>query len=165
MTITPSSIRRTIGGHADTLDDLADRLAVAVRNAHLAAQDPASLDTRPRAENATGVKVSGHGDPTARQAIAGIAIHETVFELFESDLEVLQVCVARLTQFAERWAPEPGVRVRCHGGRTVDEWSDPTCANWADLTPSGNTRGDGLCAACRKRRDRYERKQREREVA
>lgn len=165
MTLTPSTVRKQVGNHGRTLDELADRLAVAVRNAHLASQDPASLDTRPRAENATGVKVSGHSDPTGRQALAGIAIHETVFELFESDLEVLQVCVARLTQFAERWAPIVGVRVRCHGGRTVDEWSDPTCSNWADLTPSGNTRGDGLCAACRMRRSRFEQRQKRQDVA
>ena len=144
---------------------IAGRLEVAITNARLAADDPPSLSDRPVAEDA-GIRSKGHiSDPTAAAAISGIGIDERVFELMLANVATLELAVSNLTQFCERWAPEAGIRTRCHGGRTVDEWSDPTCHNWAELTAAGNTRGDGLCAACRKRRERWERRQSEREVA
>jgi len=145
--------------------DIADRLFVAIGNARLAADDPPSLSDRPVAEDA-GIRGKGHiSDPTAQRALQAIGVDERVFELMLANVATLELAVSNLTQFCERWAPNEGDRTRCHGGRTVDEWSDPTCHNWAELTAAGNTRGDGLCAACRKRRERWERRQAEREVA
>jgi hypothetical protein len=144
---------------------IAGRLQVAITNANLATEDPPSLTDRPQAEDA-GIRSKGHhSDPTADRAISGIGIDERVFELMYANVDTLELALANLVQFCERWAPVEGDRTRCHGGRTVDEWSDPTCHNWAELTAAGNTRGDGLCSACRKRRERWERRQAEREVA
>ena len=137
--------------------DIADRMFVAITNAHAAATDPKSLSDRPIAEDAGIRSKGGHSDPTADMAIAGIGIHERVFELMLANIATLELAVSNLTQFCERWAPNEGVRVKCHGGKVVDDWSNPTCDNWAELTAAGNTRGDGLCSRCRKAKERWER--------
>jgi hypothetical protein len=145
--------------------ELADRLYVAIVNATDATLDPKSLSDRPVAEDAGIRPIGEHSDPTADAALSAIIINERVFELMEANVATLELAVANLIQFCERWAPNEGCRVRCHGGRTVDEWSDPTCTNWTAESSPGTPRGDGLCDACRMRRSRWERRQNEREVA
>jgi hypothetical protein len=164
MTITAKNVRVRLAASSTLLDNLSTRLVVATTNATLAMSDPIP-DDRPKVEDAGIRGKGGHGDPTADAALRGLAWDDRVFELMEANLDTLALALANLMTFADHWAPIAGDRTRCHGGRTVDEWSDPTCYNWAELTAAGNTRGDGLCAACRKRRDRWERRMAEREVA
>jgi hypothetical protein len=164
MTITPAKVRTQLQASSMVLESISARLVVAVTNARLAMTDPVS-DDRPKAEDAGIRGKGGHGDPTADAALRGVAWDDRVFDLMEANLDTLKLALANLSAFADEWAPIAGDRTRCHGGRTVDEWSDPTCSNWAELTGAGHVRGDGLCAACRKRKERYDRRMAEREVA
>lgn len=159
MTINPKKIRAQVAAHATLLEGLAPRLAVAIHNANLAALDPKSLDQRPRPADAGIRSIGAISDPTADQALQAIGIDDRIFDLFAAHMETLRLATAHLVSFAEEWAPVLGERTRCHGGRTVDAWSDPTCTNWAALTAAGRPRGDGLCDACRKRKERHERRQ------
>jgi len=164
MTITARSVRTRLAASSTLLDNLAPRLVTAVENARLSMSDP-TPDDRPKAEDAGIRGKGGHGDPTADAAMRGLAWDTRVFDAMEANMNALRDAIGALAAFCDDWAPIVGDRTRCQGGRTVDEWSDPTCHNWAELTAAGNTRGDGLCAACRKRRDRFERRMAEREVA
>jgi hypothetical protein len=124
-------------------------------------QDPVPEGAGKRED--AGVRSKGHiSDPTGETAMKELAHSERIFELFEANLDTLKLCLVNLTQFADRWSPILGERTRCHGGRTVDEWSDRTCSNWADtyilVTGQEQVRGDGLCSKCRSRRERWERK-------
>ena len=159
--ITSIKVHTQLAAAGVIIANLSQRLPQAVTNARLAALDPKSINDRPVAEDAGIRGKGGHSDPTCDQALSEIGYDERVFELFEANLDTLKLCLTNLIQFSDQWAPNAGVRIRCHGGRTVDEWSDPTCSNWAELTASGNMRGDGLCSSCRKRRDRWERKRAE----
>jgi len=145
--------------------ELADRLTVAIINATDATLDPKSLTDRPIPEDAGIRSKGGHTDPTAQQALAWIGLDARIFEHMETNIANLEAAVAGLVKFCERWAPNTGARVRCHGGRTVDAWSDPTCTNWAAESSPGTPRGDGLCDACRMRRSRSERRRAEQDVA
>ena len=158
MTITPTRVRTTLTASSLLLDGLNLRLVHAVTNAKLAQTDPGGPDDKPRAEDAGIRGKGGHGDPTADAAIRGLGWDDRVFDDLEAHLDTLKLSLALLTTFADHWAPNLGNRARCAGGRTVDEWSDPTCENWAELTAAGNTRGDGLCSRCRKAKERFERR-------
>lgn len=164
MTITPTKVHTQLAASSMLLESIRGRLVVAVTNARLSMTDPVP-DDRPKAEDAGIRGKGGHGDPTADAAIRGLTWDDRVFDLMEANLDTLKLALVNLSTFADRWAPIAGDRTRCHGGRTVDEWSDPTCHNWAELTGAGNVRGDGLCSACRKRKERWERRMAEREVA
>jgi hypothetical protein len=141
--------------------DIADRMFVAITNAHAAATDPKSLSDRPVAEDAGIRGKGGHSDPTADQAIAGIGIHERVFELMLANIATLELAVSNLTQFCEQWAPERlDDHPRCNAGRdSVQPWARPDCPNFAAYTkrPDGSLsmRSDGLCDACRMRKSRH----------
>jgi len=157
---TPKQVRVQIAAASLVLESLARRLPPAVHAANEWMMDPVPEGAQKRED--AGVRSMGHiSDPTGEAAIKELANLERVFELFEANLDTLKLCLVNLTQFADKWSPILGERTRCHGGRTVDEWSDPTCTNWADTytvtTGEERVRGDGLCSKCRSRRERYER--------
>ena len=162
MTITPKQVRTQIAASGAVLDSLSRRLPPAVHAAREWMLDPIP-EGHDRAEDVGVRSKGGHSDPTGDTALKDLGNAERVFELFEANLETLKLCLANLTTFAEKWAPTLGERIRCHGGRTVDDWSDPNCANWADTYVRADgteqTRGDGLCSKCRSRRERWERRQ------
>jgi hypothetical protein len=162
MTITPKHVRAQIAASSGVLDSLSRRLPPAVHAARLWMLDPVPEGQEKRED--AGVRAKGHiSDPTAVAALRELGHSERIFELFEANLDTLKLCLANLTKFADDWSPILGERTRCHGGRTVDEWSDPMCHNWADTytvtTGEERVRGDGLCSKCRSKRERWERKQ------
>jgi hypothetical protein len=145
---------------------IAGRLQVAITNANLATEDPPSLTDRPQAEDA-GIRSKGHhSDPTADRAISGIGIDERVFELMYANVDTLELALANLVQFCERWAPVTTAHPRCNAGRdSVEEWARPDCQDHAGYytRSDGSTayRADGLCDGCRMRKSRHLAKQRE----
>lgn len=160
MTITPRRTRTQIAASASVLESLARRLPAAVHAAHQAINHPELEHDKPRPEQ-TGTRKGWITDPTGETAIARHARESRILDDLDQQLESLKLTLILLTGFADRWAPNEGVRTRCHGGRTVDEWSDPSCTNWAEtwMRADGTeaVRGDGLCATCRKRKERHER--------
>lgn len=160
MTITPRRAHTQLTATAHVINTLARRLPTAIHNAHQAIQHPELEHDHPRAEQ-TGVRKNWISDPTGEQATGTITRETRILEDLEQQLETLKLTLALLTTFADRWAAELGERTRCHGGGTVDEWSDPGCTNWADtwIRSDGTeaVRGDGLCSTCRKRKERWER--------
>jgi CheY-like chemotaxis protein len=85
----------------------------------------------------------------------------------ETALESLKITTALMVSWCEEHAPVIVEHPRCTGGRTVDEWSRPDCTELVDYSTradgSVSYRGDGLCVACRKRRQRWEYDQAHRE--
>ena len=151
MTITPNKVRTQLQASTVLLDNLTVRLVTATVNAKLAQTDPAGPADKPRAEDAGIRGKGGHGDPTADAAIRGIGWDDRVFDDLEAHLATLKLSLALLTMFADDWAPNLGNRARCAGGRTVDEWSDPTCQNWAG---DGGSKGWGWrCTRCARSRE------------
>lgn len=160
MTLSPVKAQRDIAGALALLANLERRLPPAIHAAQQAVVHPELVDDRERAEQ-TGKRKGWITDPTGEAAI-GITIREERYlELLEGQLATLALTVALITRFAEQWCPILGERIRCTGGRSVEEWSNPNCNNWAATYMRNDgteaTRGDGLCDACRKRKERHER--------
>lgn len=147
--------------------DISDRLYVAINNARLVASDPKSRPGRSDAEDAGIRSKGGHSDPTADAALATIGLDERVFELMEANVATLELAVANLTQFCERWEDrKPVDHPLCNAGRdSVEEWARPGCEELAGYTTrndgSISLRSDGLCDACRMRKSRHEARRRD----
>lgn len=161
MTITPKIAHRDIAIAAATLATLERRIGQAVHTARYAIEHPEVLDDRPRAE-ATGRSKGAISNPTMDIALGRITRHDRILDDLEGQLASMRLTVALVQQFVERWAPPTSTPpTRCHGGKSVEPWSDPTCTNWAaEYQRADGTfvlRGDGLCDACRKRRERHQR--------
>jgi hypothetical protein len=166
MTITPKHVRTQLAASSTLLESISRRLPPAVHAAHLAMTDPIPSDkVKPAASpDADSIRAKGgHGDPTADAALRELAWNTKVLDAMEANLKALRDAVGGLASFCDDWAPILGERTRCHGGRTVDDWSDPNCTNWADTytvtTGEERVRGDGLCSKCRSKRERWERQQ------
>ena len=121
-------------------------------------------DDRPKPDDA-GIRGKGdHSDPTADAALAHVAAYEHHLDDIEARLATLTLTLGLLLQDCDRWVARPTLpKLRCSGGRTIDEWSRPDCTEWVPETSrgSGVLRGDGLCDACRVRKSRWERRQAE----
>jgi hypothetical protein len=167
MTITPNRSATRIAAARSMLDNLHARLPHAVAAA-LIGYHPGN-DDRPKAEDAGIRGKGGHGDPTADAALAAARRREEHLDDLEQQLASLGLTIGLLVDFCDRWAPLVSDHPRCSGGGTVEPWTRPGCTSLVGYTRANgggiHLRGDGLCDACRKRRDRWNRDQERREVA
>ena len=156
MTVNPRRVHARVHAASTILADLVDRLPEAVRNALLESLDPAP------AGNVEEVHTHRKGwiaDPTGERATSRAQRNESVVGDLTDQLDTLALTLSLLLRFVERWAPTVTVATRCSGGRTVDDWSRPDCGElvetYRDNAGVVHERGHGLCANCRKRRDRF----------
>ena len=164
MTLTTSRARRQIEASCTLLANITPRIVQGIHNAQIAIDGGGD---NPRREDA-GIRSKGAvSDPTAQQALGRLATRERVLDDIETALESLKITTALMVSWCEEHAPVIVEHPRCTGGRTVDEWSRPDCTELVDYSTradgSVSYRGDGLCVACRKRRQRWEYDQAHRE--
>ena len=157
MTITARHARRQIEASCTLIGNITPRIVQGIHNAHVA------LDGGGDHEHREDAGIRGKGwvsDPTAAQALGRIATHERILDDIETALETLRLTVQLMVSWCEEHAPVVTDHPRCTGGRTVDAWSRPDCTELVDYSTrsdgSISYRGDGLCVACRKRRQRFE---------
>ena len=163
MTITPKHVRAQIAASSGVLESLSRRLPPAVHAARLWMLDPVPEGHEKRED--AGVRSKGHiSDPTAVAALRELGHSERIFELFEANLDTLKLCLANLTQFADKWEPVDTEKRRC-GEFTpreirAHEWyttvnrlgSAPIdCQRNADQYPNGSWHPLGLCPTHRLR--------------
>ena len=156
MSTNPRRIRAQLAVSSGVLDSLSRRMPAAVGAARIA------IDAGPETPAREGGRRKGWVvDPTGERATSRVDASDAILGDLEQQIDTLLLTLALLSRFADQWAPILGDRTRCHGGRTVDAWSDPGCTAWADtwLRADGteSVRADGLCMACRKRKERWER--------
>lgn len=157
MTVTARHARRQIEAACTLLNNLTPRITQGIHNAHIAIDGGGDHD---RPEDA-GIRGKGWiSDPTAQQALGRIATHERTLDDIETALETLRLTVQLMASWVDRHAAVKVEHPRCSGGRTVDAWSRPDCTELVDYSVRADgtvsLRGDGLCVACRKRRQRWE---------
>lgn len=168
MTITARHVTRRLDKINPTIVDIWDRLP------HVAPAILADVDRRndnrqrtapAAAPDADAIRaVGGISDPTADTALANMAQHGRQLDALAADLGAFVQAALRLVEHCDRWvvsAANAEPHPRCSGGGTVADWCDPTCSELvmsskrADGSHSYNR--DGLCAACYKRRQRFNR--------
>ena len=162
MTITARHARRQLSATGTLLGNLAPRVAQGIHDANVTMDDGGD----PGGRGSDGVRRKGWiSDPTAAQALGRLATHERILDDIETALETLRITTALITAWVEHHCPTLVEHPRCSGGRTVDAWSRPDCTEFVDYSVrtdgSVSYRGDGLCVACRRRKQRFETDQRE----
>ena len=164
MTLTTSRARRQIEASCTLLANITPRIVQGIHNAQIAIDGGGD---NPRREDAGRRSIGTTSDPTAQQALGRLATRERDLDDIETALDSLRVTTALMVAWVEEHAPVIVEHPRCTGGRTVDEWSRPDCTELVDYSTradgSVSYRGDGLCVACRKRRQRWEYDQAHRE--
>ena len=165
MTLTTSRARRQIEASCTVIANITPRIVQGIHNAQIAIDGGG--DNEPFVDMVGGRAKGSISDPTARQALGRLATRERVLDDIETALDSLRVTTASMVAWVEEHAPVIVEHPRCTGGRTVDEWSRPDCTELVDYSTradgSVSYRGDGLCVACRKRRQRWEYDQAHRE--
>ena len=166
MTVTSSKARQQIEATCTLLGNLTPRIVQGIHNAQIAIDGGGDHD---RPEDA-GIRGKGMiSDPTARQALGRLATRERVLDDIETALETMRITVGLMVKWCELHAPIVVEHPRCSGGRTVDAWSRPDCTELVDYSTRADGsiayRGDSLCVACRRRKQRFESEQAREDVA
>jgi hypothetical protein len=121
-----------------------------------------------------GIRAKGNiSDPTyaaaAKRLAAGAAL-DARLDNVEAHVDTLVLALTLLVAFCDAEGPyvTPN-HPRCYGGRGVEPWARPECDDFVGYSVrndgSYSYRTDGLCDACRKRKDRHERRVLEQQAA